>query len=496
MGKIQYKQLIYWFLLGCVFLFGIYIRTKLYITNGIFEDDECRLALSMRARHLYQMFLPLGALSAAPIFMFVSKIIGFFSNYNEYALKFIPYIASIISIFYFYKLCNSYFNRKISVLLGVYFLTINKSILYFSSVFKQYSIEYLFTILCLYYFPKLDIGNLKIKQTLILAIILSILPMISLPTLYFIGVFFLINLFQNFKNKDFYKKFAIIITPFIIVLLGYYIFNLHPTKILQYIYYGSTWKECAGMSFLQTAAIVLKLLFEPNMFILFFIILFISFGLFTIFKKSEYTKINIYLLSVPIIAVLSSMLNLYYIIIGRTAVFLIPLLILVMIRPVDIKFKNKIPTFIFSILFFISFLAYFIPAYDMHINEVDTTFRNFAPDNLMQELKKRYNPETDIVIFTEPSTSSFLWYTLKYETNISNYMQMNVTVNDTRENVFKLLNDLSPKKKYWFYLIKEYKKYSDRKYILEWAESQNILYSKKDRDSYLLYISPTKKVMP
>ena len=83
----KFKDYSFYFLIGIIFLVGVFIRTNLYINGTAFEDDECRLAITMLDKNLWQMFLPLGdAQSAPPIFMFLSKILANLFGYEERVL--------------------------------------------------------------------------------------------------------------------------------------------------------------------------------------------------------------------------------------------------------------------------------------------------------------------------------------------------------------------------------------------------------------------------
>ena len=107
------KKYFYYFLLGFVLFIGFFVRTKLYISQNVFEDDECRLALRIINTNLLSSFLPLGdAQSAPPLFVLFSKILGNLFGYYEKVLKFIPYVSGIFSMYFFYKISSKYLKNK------------------------------------------------------------------------------------------------------------------------------------------------------------------------------------------------------------------------------------------------------------------------------------------------------------------------------------------------------------------------------------------------
>ena len=259
----------YYFLICLIFPLGIFLRIKLFIDSSAFEDDECRLAFTMLDKNIWQMFLPLGyAQSAPPIFLFFSKIIANISGYAEKALWLIPLSAGIASIFYFFKLLAAYFKNRLVILIGLYSFVVNTQLVAFSCTFKQYSTDVLVTIMCLYYLNKIDISNLSNKKIITLSIVLIILPLISLPSLFFIGGFLLINLIKYFRNKPIMRKIIYVVLPFTITLSVYYIFNLAPSKMDLDLSFPNYWKT-GLMGFLPkdifTCVITnIKYYFSPN----------------------------------------------------------------------------------------------------------------------------------------------------------------------------------------------------------------------------------------
>ena len=475
-------------------LFAFFLRTKLYILGNVFEDDECRLALAIMDKSLLQMFLPIGPLSSTPIFLFISKIIAELTNYNEYALKFIPYFFSIASLVLFYKISTAYFQRKISVLLAFYFFSINKFVLYFSSIFKTYSIEVFITLVCLYYFPKINLMKLDKKKLILLSVSITLLPLISLPSLFFIGLFLLFSIIENFKNKLFYGKFAAVLIPFLSMFSLYYFINLLPTKKLQMEGYSSFWQHVYSASFIADAGVIAKFVFAPNNYPLFILIILSFFLIYIICVKKERTKFNAYLGISLFMSAFVSYIKLYPTLIGRTALFIVPVVVMALIKLLDVLDTKHLFFYIICFLFAIGTHKYFSLLYLKEINDVVPTFRNYSPQSLIREIKIKANPKTDVIVTTESSMYSFVFYAIKEQYKIDYLIPKPKSEdNDGKNYYYNYFNDLNPDKKYWFYLIKEYEYTPQREYAIEWLKGQNVLYSKKELDSYLYYIFGIKK---
>ena len=226
--KITNKNVIYYVLLCLIFLLGIFLRTKLFLAKSIFEDDECRLALSLlEIHHFKDFFLPLSdAQSAPPLFTLLSFGITKIFGYQELALKTIPCLAGLTSIFLFYKLCKNYLQNKWVILFGCFIFSINETLISFATTFKQYSTDIFVSLLWLLILPKLKLEELSKKQLFFLITALALLPLFSIPSVFFIGTFFVLNMYTNIKNKISIKKILACIIPFCIVLGLFYYFDL------------------------------------------------------------------------------------------------------------------------------------------------------------------------------------------------------------------------------------------------------------------------------
>ena len=502
--KNNISKFIYYLVLAIILIFGLYIRTKLYIASDVLEDDECRLALGMMDKSLWQMFLPLGAFSTTPLFSFISKIIGELSNYNEHALKFLPYVFSIASLGLFYKICEENLNRKISILLSLFLFVINYDAIYFSSIFKTYSIEIFTSLLCLYYFPKINIKELNGKQLALFTFSTIALMLLSFPSLFFITAYFMLSIFYNYKDKIFYKKFFIIFIPFLLTFSLLYFYYLTPAKAMQMEHFSTYWNGVFSAKVLTSVAVMLKHLLEPNKYTLFPIILIISYIIYAIYNKKEHSHTNIFLLCVFGLSILASCLKLYPLLVGRTAVYLFPIIIILLVKLLDILDKKNILLYLCFIIFSVSIYSYFTPAYFNTINNPTARYIKFAPKSLMQDMIKQFNPKTDEIITTQASAYSYTFYAIKNNFFRKWYMleQKYNDINQVYDYNIALksysdyYNNLDKNKNYWFYLIKEYKLSPQVAPTLEWLSHQNVLYSKKELDSYLYYISGIKEVNP
>ena len=469
--SISRQRVVYYAVLFVVFFCGCLLRIKTYMVNNIFEDDECRLAVTMFGKNLYEMFLPLGhAQSAPPIFMLISKILADVSNYDEVLLKFMPFISSIVSIFCFYKLSKNYFKHSLPIVIAVALFSLCIPLIAFSSIFKQYSTDVLISILCLYYLPKICISNLNNKQLVILLLSLIILPLISLPSIFFIGAFFILN---------FNKKMFCVLIPFSFCMIVYYVFNLAPSKVDLYNIFPAYWDDgylqFSLKDYIRLMTINFKFLFIPNSLTLCQWILFI-WGIIVSFRDKKYHFIFI----TYGLILLSALLH-QYTYIGRTALYSISFILLIILKPIDSDSAKKI--ILPAIILLFSFYNY--------VNIATTVkqhcFPDFATPELMKILMYKYNPETDNIICNNASKTSFVFYSIKY-----NFVTKGAQVISSKQTPEQYLSELPANKNYWLFIIKDFKKTPNKNQIIHWAKTQKIINYYNEKNSDLIYLRKTK----
>lgn len=482
------KKYSYQIVIGLILLLGFIVRTNLYWSSNSFEDDECRLTITMLDKNMWQMFLPLGdAQSAPPIFMFLSKILANLFGYKERVLHFIPYVASIASLGFFYNICKNYFSKRLTTIIAIFLFSVNLPLISYAFTFKQYSLDVLITLVCINYFPKIDIKSLNIKKLIWLSVILIILPLISLPSLFFIAGLFMLNLIKNYKEKEFYKKSLAICIPFILMMGIYYWNVLLPSKIDLDLAFPDYWANGFwNFSILGLVRIItFNFLFDfaPNRLMLFIFILF-AWGFVSCFiDKKNTQKVSYFMIGVLGTVLLASLFNIYPMV-GRVSLYLTSAFLLFILRPLDIT-KNKIGIVSILLMIVLSFVQY-SPAY-LYSFRNDNEIVKYAPESLMQILIEKFNPDEDIILCNSASVSSFLFYSSRSKFYTDNVREMDIKP-ATKEAAKIYFKGLKKNQKYWFYMIKDYEKDKVFPYILDELEKKNILYLKKDRESMLIYV--------
>lgn len=478
------KDILYYVALGLVVILGVALRLNLFVSSGNFEDDECRLILTMLDKNLWQMFLPLGdAQSAPPVFLLIGRFVSGIFGYNEYALKFISLAANIGAAGVLYLICSEFFKKRISVVLSLFIYMVSRPVLNFSVTFKQYSFDILICALCFYYLPKINLAKLSLKKTIGLGGVILLLPLISLPSVFFIGAFFIQNLINNFKDKEFYKRFLGIIIPLGGLMLAYFVFNLNPSRIDLNSFFPNYWDDgfwsFTPKSLVRLLGLNYQYDFYPNVLPLFWFILTLG-GMFFCLKDRK--PMSIFIVITLALCLLASLLHLYPFV-GRVGLYFIVGFILLAVKTVDSL--NSKAFWAGLVCFFLAFGGYNF-SYLNKISKVET-FITYAPKNLMMILKEKFNPETDAVLCNSASTSSYLFYSSNLGFDTENIYEMD-TAGGGREKIFSYLNNLKKGQKFWLYMVKDYRKNQMFGYVFEWLQEQDVLYSHQERGSYLFYI--------
>ena len=134
-----------------IFAFGIFFRIENYLTHTYWCDT---LAVASAVAQtpfssLLTQTLP-NAQSAPPLFLLLLKFSGEVFSYDELVVVFPVCLASILSLFYFYKLLKLLFPA--GVVLPLFFLfSCNTSLIYYAGELKPYSFDVLFSVVLLYY---------------------------------------------------------------------------------------------------------------------------------------------------------------------------------------------------------------------------------------------------------------------------------------------------------------------------------------------------------
>ena len=237
-------------------MLGFYLRIKLFLLNPGIHHDEANLALNMIEHSYFDLFKPLDRNQVCPpFFLIVSKFIYNLVNFNYCArfsdmlLKVFPLISGLAVVPLFTLFLDSIFHNKSLNILGTMFLALNKYAVYYSCVFKQYSLEMLVALVLMLIIYNIDLKNEKQKTNTIIFFLIGFVPLLSISSYFILAgvVFYLAYLYLKTREKIYVEFILLVSLPaLLLVFLIYY-----PAYALSRIAMYKYWTAELGLNFPQ-----------------------------------------------------------------------------------------------------------------------------------------------------------------------------------------------------------------------------------------------------
>ena len=145
-APVQLSRLLTWLIL----LIGVALRLFRYANNRSLWFDETLLALNILHRSTAGLFRPLDYHQGAPLgFLLLLKLATKIGGGSELALRAIPLLAALLSLFLFWGVADSNLSPR-AVPLAVAFFALSPTLIHFSSEAKQYSSDVAVTLVLLW----------------------------------------------------------------------------------------------------------------------------------------------------------------------------------------------------------------------------------------------------------------------------------------------------------------------------------------------------------
>ncbi len=480
--NVKLKNYIYPILIGTIFLIGIVLRLKFYITNYPLWHDECSLAMSIINKNIWEYF---GLLdynqSAPPIFMMITKLFANMFGIKEFVLRILPFICGIASIPVFYYFSKMFLDKKFALVIVNFLFAINYHLIHYSLEFKQYSSDVLLFMLCCILCSKVDLKNISLNKFILLTGIFTIAPMISIPTV-FVILGFLIH--QIVLHKKEILKNILIVSGITFSIWAIYAFStLLPQKFIMdgLYYWENSFITFNLKSLLGLIRINLLYYLHPNKFILFDLILLIT-GLCFLLKDFKNKSSAILSLSLFFIAITSYLRQ--YPIFERVSLYLIPVILVLLIIPINkISLSKKFLCIMFVFMTLAGLSSYNLSYFKGFSNQ-DLFHRNNAR-GAMQDLIKHYENHENYIIVNSASKSEFNYYK-KYFDFYPEKVLIVQTPNYSESEYLKSLDVLPSNNDYWFYYAYDYSHSPVIPFLKEYSKRYTVRYENTIGGSYLL----------
>ncbi len=168
------------------------LRFRQYFANRSLWLDEAKLSLNILHRSFAQLWQPLDYHQGAPVgFLGIEKWAVTTFGTSEYALRLFPLLAGTVSIFLFYLLARRVV-RSAAVPLALALFAISPTLIYYASEVKQYSSDVALALLLVYLAVT--------ERILLLGICGAVAIWFSHPAVFVLGGIFGILLLRHWRN--------------------------------------------------------------------------------------------------------------------------------------------------------------------------------------------------------------------------------------------------------------------------------------------------------
>jgi hypothetical protein len=391
---------------------GIVLRLRQYFFNRSLWLDESLLALNLITRTPSELLKPLGYHQGAPLgFLMLEKAVIRFLGSGEMALRLIPLLAGIASLFLFATAARRLLAPE-AVPIAVGLFSICGSLVYYSSEAKQYSSDVAVALVLLLAASHLTVGENTPAKALALSIIAGLSIWFSQPAAFVVAAVGIVWLWVGLGKRD--RLFPAAWVGFAIITnlsFGiYYLFSLRtlvrdewlmgywsgafaplPYSLSGIRWFANAWPEMCGnplgLTFvgIATAAVV--------------------FGAMEIFRERPE---KLMLLALPILLALAASALHRYPFRGRLLLFAVPCALLLLgagLGAIWTKTRSVLPGF-GSLLIVLMFL-----------NPVEDAARSLVKPRLVEEIRpvleyvQKHRTEGDILYCYDDAEPALKYYT-------------------------------------------------------------------------------------
>lgn len=171
----------------CFIFLGILVRTVQYFSNRSLWGDEVDLALNIINRSYGELSQVLDHNQAAPLgFLWLEKLATQIWGNSEYALRLIPFIASILSLGLFYRLVRQS-SSIVAAPIAIALFACGRYTLYFATELKPYSSDVAIALMLFWLLLKAQHKMLSAKEMLGFAGWGSLAIWLSYPSIFILA---------------------------------------------------------------------------------------------------------------------------------------------------------------------------------------------------------------------------------------------------------------------------------------------------------------------
>lgn len=211
-----------------IILVASLVRIIQYLFNRSLWADEASLALNIVNRSYAELLQPLDYQQGAPIgFLFLEKVAIQIFHSNEYSLRLVPLLGSLITLVLFYYILRRYFQNN-AILLGLILIGFLYPFVYFAVEVKQYSTDVTVALCCFLIAKQTEQSFISNSQTVLFSLLGAILIWFSHPAIFILTGIILGAIVKSlwFKrvNLDFSETMARRLVIYLSWLISFVVF--------------------------------------------------------------------------------------------------------------------------------------------------------------------------------------------------------------------------------------------------------------------------------
>lgn len=166
-----------------IFLLGLPPRIAQYLDYRALSHDEAVLAYNIVSRPVKELFGPFGDSMAPAGYMLLTRAATIVSGANEYAVRFVPFAAGILSLTIFYPVARR-FSSVAGAAFGLAFLAVGKEIIFFGDYVRPYSSDVFWTLVAFAMALYLDRAKPNVAGYALCALTGAVAVWMSFPVLF------------------------------------------------------------------------------------------------------------------------------------------------------------------------------------------------------------------------------------------------------------------------------------------------------------------------
>ena len=381
---------------------GILLRILFYTYGRPFWNDESALAINLTDKSFWELFLPLVHEQVTPpLYAVLCKFFGLFIEKKEYAYRLPALICGIASLPLFWAFAEKVLNNKIGKIFAIALFALNYQLIYYSQELKQYSCDVLLFLGILISYFYIDRKKFDRKSFVIIGLFYAVSMWFSYTSLFAIFVVFVLCFI---RKQNALAVFGIPAISFGVFL--FYIKNYATDGALH-----NFWDNgfiALNFSNLQQLIFNNIIFYFPDFSWRIFVVLIFGAGVIYTLKFIKYSE-NIILFTPVIIAVLLSYLHIYPLY-TRTALYLLPVVFLIMTKTFEPSFFYKKEGKIIAGIFILFFAAYTFKTDFTQILQ-KKYYRETTPQLL--ELYKKEAQNSGILVIPHLTAINYEYYAKK-----------------------------------------------------------------------------------